>query len=35
MKDSEKAKIQKILTTYLKKIHEIYKEGNFREESLN
>ena len=30
----EKAKLRKILTIYLKEIHEIYTEGNFREESF-
>ncbi len=34
MNKTEKAKLQKILTTYLKEIHEIYTEGNFREESF-
>lgn len=34
MNKTEKAKLQKILTMYLKEIHEIYTEGNFREESF-
>lgn len=31
MNKTETAKLQKILTTYLKEIREIYTEGNFRE----
>ncbi|MEA2074979.1 MAG: type ISP restriction/modification enzyme [Euryarchaeota archaeon] len=34
MNKMEAAKLQKILTAYLKEIHEIYAEGNFREESF-
>ncbi len=34
MNKPEKAKLRKILTIYLKEIHEIYAEGNFREESF-
>ena len=34
MINEETAKFQKILTIYLQKIHEIYAEGNFREESF-
>ena len=34
MNEPEKAKLRKILTTYLKEIHKIYTEGNFREESF-
>ena len=34
MNKTETAKLQKILTTYLKEIHKIYAEGNFREESF-
>jgi type I restriction-modification system DNA methylase subunit len=34
MNKMETAKLQKILTAYLKEIHEIYAEGNFREESF-
>jgi hypothetical protein len=34
MNKPEKAKLQKILITYLKEIHKIYTEGNFREESF-
>jgi len=32
--EKTKTKLQKILTVYLKEIHEIYTEGNFREESF-
>ena len=34
MNKPEKAKLQKVLTAYLKEIHEIYTGGNFREESF-
>jgi len=32
--EKTKTKLQKILTVYLREIHEIYTEGNFREESF-
>ncbi len=34
MEKREKDKLEKILTAYLKKINDIYTEGNFREESF-
>jgi predicted helicase len=34
MDKTEKHKLQKVLTTYLKEIHEIYAEENFREETF-
>ena len=34
MNKTETAKLRKILSAYLKEIHEIYAEGNFREESF-
>jgi predicted helicase len=34
MTTPERAKLQKILITYLKELHEIYTSGNFREESF-
>ena len=32
--EKTRTKLQKILTVYLREIHEIYTEGNFREESF-
>jgi type I restriction-modification system DNA methylase subunit len=34
MTNPERAKLQKIISTYLKELHEIYMGGNFREESF-
>ncbi|NAT11408.1 DNA methyltransferase, partial [ANME-1 cluster archaeon AG-394-G06] len=34
MSTPEKAKLRKVLTAYLKELHEIYTGGNFREESF-
>ena len=34
MTTPEKAKLRKVLTAYLKELHEIYTGGNFREESF-